>query len=258
MGKKTRFVAVMAAAVGVNLAGVSLWAQNHGQDQKADRWEEAVPGKPDLVKVTHIFRNQKGKGRSGPACSCPGSDGSNYSLEKVKWFNPIDYTLYTAGSGLGSAVGVAIANSFSVWRVAEPNAPEIRPTQNDADPAPGIALDAVQAVTWAPISALYGSDTLAVTVYWYTRAKIGGFSKVVHFDMAFNTDYSWSLLGAAESCGAGGAFDVRNVATHEAGHVYGTAHNNDCNLTMNPTAAGGETIKSSLAPGDQKGIQAIY
>ena len=67
-------------------------------------------------------------------------------------------------------------------------------------------------------------------------------------------------IGAAESCGdaATSSFDIASVATPEAGHAYGMGHNNDCNLTMNPTAACRKTIKSSLAPGDQKGIQAIY
>ena len=77
--------------------------------------------------------------------------------------------------------------------------------------------------------------------------------------MAFNTAYIWAVLGITEKCGDGSAsFDVQGVGTHEAGHALGMSHNKDCNLTMNPTAAGGETIKSTLAPGDVNGIRAIY
>lgn len=242
------------------LLALSLPAGAFADPKKDDRVEEVVRGRSgeEVVKVTHIFRHAKGKARPAPACTCPASDGSGFSQEKVKWLNAIDYTLYTAGSGLGQAVGPAIINSFSAWRTAEPAAPEVRATQDDAAAGPGIAFDDVQAIGWGPISDTYGSDTLAVTVYWYSRAKVGGFNKVLHFDMMFNTAYSWALSGAGESCGGAGAFDVANVATHEAGHVYGMAHNNDCNLTMNPTATEGETIKSTLATGDKKGIQALY
>lgn len=238
----------------------SLAAPVHADPKTHDRLEEVVKDKEgkEMVKVTHIFRHAKGKARPAPSCSCPASDGTGYTFEKVKWFNPIDYTLYTAGSGQGQALGPVILNSFQSWRAAEPLAPEVRATQNDTDAGPGIAYDGVQAIGFGPISDTYGSDTLAVTVYWYSRGKIGGYSKVLHFDMMFNTAYSWSTAAAADSCGGSGAFDVLNVATHEAGHVYGLNHNNDCNLTMNPTASEGETIKSTLAAGDKKGIQALY
>jgi len=211
------------------------------QDKDEDRIEENVPGHKDLVKVTHIFRHKKGKPASN-ACVCGGPEGSNYSLEKAKWFDPaINYTIYTMNSGLGAAAGEAVKASFSVWKANEPAAPVAVATQNDAAPGPGIALDSEQNVSWQPLSATYGANTLAVTVYWYSRAKTGGFSKITHFDMAYNTDYSWALLAQTPACGGGAAtaYDVQDIGTHEAGHVYGLNHNSACNLTMNPTAAAG-------------------
>lgn len=249
------------------LAGLvlGLWSRglSHAQGRGVgadDRMEEDVPGHPDKVKVTHIFRDHRGKGRPGPAnCVCGGPEGSAFSLEKAKWFDPtLSFKIYTAHSQLGPSVAEAVEASFGSWTAADPAAPGISATRDDASPGPGIAFDGEQNVSWQPLSAVYGSNTLAVTVYWYSRVKTGGFSRILHFDMAFNADYAWSLPGSPESCGLGASFDVQNVGTHEAGHVYGMAHNNDCNLTMNPTATSGETVKSTLAAGDVNGIRSIY
>lgn len=232
------------------------------EDGEVEVIEEDELGRPELVKITHIFRNGKGKGRGRQqaiACSCPGPDGSNFKVLKYKWFDPsFGYTVYTLNSGLGAGAGTAVIDSFRAWTNAEPVAPAANATQNDISAGPGIGFDSEQNVSWQPLSATYGANTLAVTVTWFTRVKINGFAKVVHFDMAYNTDHPWSIAGSTENCGGGVAFDVQNVGTHEAGHVYGLGHHTDCNLTMNPTAGLGETIKSSLATGDINGIKSLY
>ncbi|MBI4348021.1 MAG: matrixin family metalloprotease [Elusimicrobia bacterium] len=226
-------------------------------EHRDDRIEQEVPGRPDLVRVTHIFRKRDARTRT--PCLCPTAQGTRYTLERVRWqSSAFNYTVYTAGSGAGPAAGQAVRDSFDAWRAAEPAAPLASASQNDASPGPEIAFDGEQAVIWRSLSNVYGTNTLAVTVYWYSRAKVNGFSPIVHFDMAFNTDFPWAVLGAGESCGGGGAYDIRDVGTHEAGHAYGLGHDSDCNLTMNPTAGPGETIKSTLAPGDASGIQALY
>ena len=222
-----------------------------------DRIEQEVPGRPDLMKVTHIFRKRPARART--PCLCPTPEGTRYTLERVKWsVSSFNYTIYTVGSGAGFAAGQAVRQSFDAWRSAEPSAPSAIASQNDFSPGPGIALDSEQNVSWQPLSNTYGTNTLAVTVYWYQRTKVNGFNPIVHFDMAFNTDFPWAVLAGGDSCGGASAYDIRDVGTHEAGHAYGLGHDSDCNLTMNPTAATGETIKSTLAPGDAAGIQAIY
>jgi hypothetical protein len=237
------------------------WATAYGaQERNDDRLEENVPGHKDWVKVTHIFRHYKAK-PAAAACICGGPESSAYSLEKAKWFDPaINYTIYTLNSGLGAAAGDAIKASFTAWKTNEPAAPSPVAVQNDTAAGPGIALDNEQNVSWQPLSATYGANTLAVTVYWYSRTKTGGYSKIMHFDMAYNKDFPWAMTAGAGACGGGEAtqYDVQAIGTHEAGHVYGLNHNNGCNLTMNPTAAAGETTKSTLAVGDINGIQAIY
>jgi hypothetical protein len=58
-----------------------------------------------------------------------------------------------------------------------------------------------------------------------------------------------------------GEFDVRNVGTHEMGHVVGLAHVNgakDGCLTMYKFSGLGETHKSSLGWGDKLGLDKLY
>lgn len=250
MGQVIRLAALVAVLVGSASAASA-------QGPSDDRIEQEVPGRPDLLKVTHIFRRQPARVRN--PCLCPTSEGTRYTLERVRWnASSFNYTIYTAGSGAGPAAGQAVRDSFDAWRSAEPAAPLAVSSQNDLSPGPGIALDGEQNVSWRRLSDIYGTNTLAVTVYWYSRARTNGFYPIVHFDMAFNTDYPWAVLGLGDSCGGGGAYDIRDVGTHEAGHAYGLGHDTDCNLTMNPTATPGETVKSTLAPGDAAGIRAIY
>lgn len=61
----------------------------------------------------------------------------------------------------------------------------------------------------------FGSDTLAITTRW-TR----GGSERVEADVVFNTRFQWdSYRGSVRS-----AWDIRRVALHEFGHVFGLDH----------------------------------
>ena len=56
-------------------------------------------------------------------------------------------------------------------------------------------------------------------------------------------------------------FDVRNIVTHEAGHVTGLDDLSDdvySELTMYAYSEEGETKKISLEIGDEAGCQALY
>jgi hypothetical protein len=58
-----------------------------------------------------------------------------------------------------------------------------------------------------------------------------------------------------------GEFDVKNVGTHEMGHVVGLAHVNgskDGCLTMYKFSGLGETHKSTLGWGDLRGLDKLY
>ena len=73
--------------------------------------------------------------------------------------------------------------------------------------------------------------------------------------MVLDKDENWSTTSDA------GTFDVRSIATHEAGHtlVLGDIYSpRDATLTMYGYALTGNTDKRDLATGDELGVQAIY
>jgi hypothetical protein len=81
-------------------------------------------------------------------------------------------------------------------------------------------------------------------------------------DIEFSTAYSWGI----DPDGDGGSslgpstFDIRNVGTHEVGHVVGLAdlyRSNYSQLTMYGYAAPMETLKRSLQTGDMLGTERL-
>lgn len=242
-----------APSVAQNAPGRSDQApgQEKDDDDGPDVFVEKEPLQPQLTRITHVFKKAK---PGGSSCTCDSPEGTDYSLLAGKWSLPsFSYKVYAANSELGAAVEGFVRDAFQAWKTAEDAAPTPTLTETDVvSPPPAIALDGVQAITWQSLRR-YGRRTLAVTVYWTDAGN-----NIVHFDMAFSTSVKWGFL-PAESCGGSGdTYDVQNVATHEAGHVFGLGHSNGCNLTMNPTAKVGETIKASLAAGDINGIRAKY
>lgn len=56
-----------------------------------------------------------------------------------------------------------------------------------------------------------------------------------------------------------GKYDLQNVLTHEAGHVFGLAHNDaDPDVTMYFSSARGETKKRDLTADDEDGLRTLY
>ena len=62
-----------------------------------------------------------------------------------------------------------------------------------------------------------------------------------------------------ERSGGGNSFDVQDVARDEIGHAICHGHHvSDSWITMYKYASPGETLKSSLGKGDQRGIDKLY
>lgn len=93
-----------------------------------------------------------------------------------------------------------------------------------------------------------GSGTVAVTpVFFMSNGNI------VDADILFNgSGFTFTTSGA------GGAFDVQDVVTHELGHLVGLDHSGIGGATMYPYVSPGVVVQRSLAIDDANGIRTIY
>jgi len=119
----------------------------------------------------------------------------------------------------------------------------------------GNKYDGQNVVSWGRL----GRGIIAQTTVWYnSRTK-----EIVEFGIIFSTAYKWGIDadGEGSSYTLTGAFDVQNIAAHEAGHtlmlddLYMSAASA---LTMYGYGDFGETYAISLGVGDISGIHAVY
>ena len=101
------------------------------------------------------------------------------------------------------------------------------------------------------------SDAVATTCSW-SRPVPGGPDRLLEADVRFNThDFTFTGNPAA---GCNRAYDIRSVATHEAGHVFGLAHAGAGheNLTMYANSFACSTTARTLGKGDVLGLRSLY
>ncbi|MFF5182186.1 matrixin family metalloprotease [Streptomyces sp. NPDC000345] len=101
------------------------------------------------------------------------------------------------------------------------------------------------------------ADSVATTCSW-SRTVRHGPDRLLEADVRFNIhDYRFtnSPSGACD-----GAYDIRSVATHEAGHVFGLGHAGPGheNLTMYPSSFACSTTARTLGRGDVLGLRSLY
>ncbi|WP_416980874.1 matrixin family metalloprotease [Streptomyces sp. T028] len=100
-------------------------------------------------------------------------------------------------------------------------------------------------------------ELVATTCSWSRRVR-GGPDWLKEADVRFNTsDYTFTN-NPADDCT--GAYDIRSVATHEAGHVFGLAHVGPGheNQTMFTNSFACTTGARALGRGDVLGLSALY
>jgi len=173
----------------------------------------------------------------------------------VKWSTlPVTYHVdpYSAPAGAVSEVQAA----FETWDSVVASEVFNNAIENEnAQPSLNTGnVDYVNTVTWRPKPA----SVIAVTYFAHYR----GSKELIEFDIIFNSNLPWGI----DPDGEGTAytiteFDVRNIATHEAGHTLvldDLYRPKTRELTMYGYSENGETKKISLGLGDTLGIQKLY
>jgi len=209
--------------------------------------------KPSLLDAGNIERGAfVDYGYSSPPWYPPEEETDSYKWAlRIYWSNenlPLNITVYTGNEPI-SGTFTAIEAGFTTWDAATSTSVYGSITENSTGTWPGVILDGNNTVAWASIDGPGG--IIGVTYYWYYRDT----KKMVEFDIVLDSDDTWSTSGATT------AFDVQNVATHEAGHtlVLGDLRSpRDGALTMHAYTWLGDTIKRTLGVGDILGIQTIY
>jgi hypothetical protein len=192
--------------------------------------------------------------KDAPAKPSTGGDLSTaYKLMGVKWAQfPVRYYVNTADSGLDStAVTRELMGAFSTW-----DASWSRQLFSPGGLAVPAAADGKNDISFAPLES---SNAIAMTTVWYYMAT----NEIAEADIQMNTRMPWGIDtdGEGKRFALDGAYDVRNIATHEVGHVCGLADlygSRDTGLTMYGYGGIGEVKKDSLASGDIAGLQKLY
>ena len=189
-------------------------------------------------------------GYNSPPWYPPTEETDSYRwAPRISWaMLPVEVTVYTGGQPSGLETFSAIKAGFETWD-ASTNASLYGTITENATFGPRVVLYDGNTVQWATIDGPGG--IIGATYYWYYTAT----KKIVEFDMVLDKDEPWATDGTST------AFDVQNIATHEAGHtlvLQDLRSPRDGALTMHAFTWLGDTLKRTLGIGDILGVEAIY
>jgi hypothetical protein len=186
----------------------------------------------------------------------PGTDSYNaYGYSGIHWrtgTNNIAYSINLSGAPVGAATAVKAA--FETWD----NEVKVDLFSDNVETVAKMAgnkFDGKNIVSWGRL----GRGIIAQTTVWYNTNT----HEIVEFGMVFSTAYKWGMDGDGEGSKytLTKAFDVQDIATHEAGHtlMLDDLYTLEAKqLTMYGYGDYGQTYAISLGAGDVSGIHAIY
>jgi len=207
---------------------------------------------PQLKQITFI--HYAGPDRPGRPQPSP-VDNAAYGLLGV--FLPDTVTYYVNPSGAPVGALVEIQSAFETWD-AVTGTELFNPASQTT--ASGLSYDGENTISWVGIAP---TSIIAMTRTWYwDDGNPATLDAIVEFDIVFNALLKWGIDPDNEGrLKLKNAYDVQNIATHEAGHVVGLAdlyEDQYRELTMYGYGSKGETIKISLQEGDIAGTRYLY
>ena len=201
---------------------------------------------PQLKEITFIHYAKPDKpGKPQP----PPVDNNAYELLGVCLPGLVTYHVNPSGAPIGASAEIELA--FETWdavTTTELFDPALQTT------ASGFDEDGQNTISWEGIAP---TTIIAMTRIWYWDD-----GAIEEFDIVFNALLKWGIDPDDEGPSKlKNAYDVQNIATHEAGHVVGLDDLYEApyrELTMYGYSSKSETIKISLEQGDIAGAQHLY
>jgi hypothetical protein len=209
---------------------------------------------PDLKNLTFIHYVKPDKPGKPPKEE-PEPEGS-YKLLGLYISGTVTYHVNV---GVPAEVTTEIFKSFEEWDKVTNM--ELFNNSYGYTNTSGLKHDGQNTISWVRIAP---PKIIALTSLWYwDDGNPATLDPIDEFDITFNTFLQWGIDpdGEESTYFLESAFDVRNIATHEVGHVVGLAdlyEDKNSDLTMYGYGSTGETIKISLATGDIDGASDIY
>lgn len=197
--------------------------------------------------------------RGGPSAQSTGGS-AGYGFMYPRWYS-VPQTWFYNDADEPNLLGVltAIQNGFDTWE--NDGGTYFDLTHGGQTTARAHSQDDTYTVDWRH-NYLPTNVQASVQCWVYSSDT----NRLYECDEVLNADLTWSTSGNA------GAYDVQNIATHEAGHwiqlkdLYNPSHNsykswmgdNNEDMTMYGVTATGETSKRSLEWGDWSGVRYAY
>jgi len=182
-------------------------------------------------------------------------DNTAYKLWGFYLPRTATYYVNPSGGPMGALAEIELA--FETWDVVT-NTELFNPALQTT--ASGFSNDAQNTISWVGIAP---TTIIAMTRIWYwDDGDPTTLDAIEEFDIVFNALLKWGIDPDDEGPSKlKNAYDVQNIATHEAGHAVGLDDLYEDpyrELTMYGKSSKGETIKISLEQGDIAGTQYLY
>jgi len=207
---------------------------------------------PQLKEITFIhYARPDTPGKPQP----PPVDNTAYELLGLVLPGNVTYCVNPRGAPAGALA--EIESAFETWD-AVTGTELFNPASQTA--ISGFSYDGQNTISWVGIAP---TSIIAMTSIWYwDDGNSTTLDAILEFDIVFNALLKWGIDPDDEGpLRLKNAYDVQNIATHEAGHVVGLAdlyEDQYRELTMYGYSSKGETIKISLEQGDVAGTQYLY
>ena len=224
----------------------------------------AKPITPKVLEAVFIHYEHPGKGKPPQPPEKP-KVYDFYLLLGPKWdpskySEGVPYVINPAGAPLGAEMEVTAA--FEAWDATTSAELFNNSPTTDTNSWWG-KLDGKNNISWQVIS---DGGIIAGTWIWYQDNGDGTMSpgdEILETDMVFNASQRWGIDpdGEGTTYKLKNMYDVRNIATHEAGHVVGLDdlyEGKYSEITMYGYSSKGETKKISLRSGDINGTTELY